>query len=113
MIILARLRHSRNCTKASGSSKRKTVETNSQTSTTSVGEQEIRPEGVKAAKAKRSNAKVKSVAEYTAVWEMRKGNLERKEKLSKLAILDTLLAKTEPLSEAEEVAKNKLLTEYI
>ncbi|KAF3606291.1 hypothetical protein DY000_02045269 [Brassica cretica] len=32
-----------------------------------------------------------------------------KEKLSKLAILDTLLAKKEPLSEAEEVVKNKLL----
>ena len=102
-----------NNTKASGSSKRKTVETNSQTSTTSVGEQEIRPEGVKAAKAKRSNAKGKSVAEYTAVWKMRKEDLEWKEKVSKLAILDTLLAKTEPLSEAEEVAKNKLLAEYI
>ncbi|WZZ58132.1 hypothetical protein YC2023_058239 [Brassica napus] len=92
---------------------RKTVETDSQTSTTSVGEQEIRPEGVKAAKSKRSNAKGKSVAEYTTVWEMRKEDLERKEKLSKLAILDTLLAKTEPLSKAEEVAKNKLLAQYI
>ncbi|KAG2268775.1 hypothetical protein Bca52824_063330 [Brassica carinata] len=85
---------------------RKTVETDSQTSTTSVGEQEIRPEGVKAAKSKRSNAKGKSVAEYTTVWEMRKEDLERKEKLSKLAILDTLLAKTEPLSKAEEVSLN-------
>ncbi|XP_033134061.1 glutathione S-transferase T3-like [Brassica rapa] len=102
-----------NSTKASGSSKKKTVEKNSQTSTTSVGEQEIRPEGLKAAKAKRSNAKGKSVAEYTAVWEMRKEDLEREEKLSKLAILDTLLAKTEPLNEAEEVAKNKLFAEYI
>ncbi|XP_013639298.1 glutathione S-transferase T3-like [Brassica napus] len=102
-----------NSTQASGSSKRKTVETVSQTSTTSVGEQEIRPEGVKAAKSKRSNAKGKSFAEYTTVWEMRKEDLERKEKLSKLAILDTLLAKTEPLSEAEEVAKNKLLAQYI
>ena len=102
-----------NSTKASGSSKRKTVETDSQTSTTSVGEEEIRPKGVKAAKAKRSNAKGKSVAEYTTVWEIRKEDLERKDKLSKLFILDTLLAKTEPLSEAEEVAKNKLLAEYI
>ncbi|KAG2332594.1 hypothetical protein Bca52824_003774 [Brassica carinata] len=85
---------------------KKIVETDSQTSNTSVGEQEIRPEGVKAAKAKRSNAKGKSVAEYTTVWEMRKEDLERKEKLSKLAILDTLLGKTEPLSEAEEVSLN-------
>ena len=35
-----------------------------------------------------------------------------KEKLSKLAILDTLLAKKEPLREAEEVVKNKMLALY-
>ncbi|KAG2293896.1 hypothetical protein Bca52824_040565 [Brassica carinata] len=99
-------------TKASESSRRKTVESYSQTSTTSVGEEEIRPEGVKAAKAKR-NANGKSVDYYTTVLELRKVDLDRKEKLQKLAILDTLLAKTQPLSEAEEAAKNKLLAEYI
>ena len=102
-----------NTTKACGSSKRKSGETGSQLSSTSVTDHEIRPEGVKAAKAKRSNGQVKSVADYTSVWEMRQEDLARKEKLSKLAILDTLLAKKEPLSEAEEVAKNKLLAEYI
>ncbi|WZZ29073.1 hypothetical protein YC2023_012474 [Brassica napus] len=75
---------------------RKTVESDSQTSTTSVGEEEIRPEGVKAAKAKR-NANGKSVDYYTTVLELRKVDLDRKEKLQKLAILDTLLAKTQPL----------------
>ncbi|KAG2290641.1 hypothetical protein Bca52824_050245 [Brassica carinata] len=84
----------------------------SQTSTTSVGEEEIRPEGVKAAKAKR-NANGKSVDYYMTVLELRKVDLDRKEKLQKLAILDTLLAKTEPLTEAEEAAKNKLLAKYI
>ena len=39
-------------------------------------------------------------------------DLAMKEKLSKLTILDTLLAKKEPLSETEEVVKNKLLAEY-
>uniref|UniRef100_A0A0D3CPF8 No apical meristem-associated C-terminal domain-containing protein n=3 Tax=Brassica oleracea var. oleracea TaxID=109376 RepID=A0A0D3CPF8_BRAOL len=100
-----------NSTKASESSKRKTVESDSQTSTTSVGEEEIRPEGVKAAKAKH-NANGKSVDYYTTVLELRKVDLDRKEKLQKLAILDTLLAKTQPLSEAEEAAKNKLLAYY-
>ncbi|KAG2265105.1 hypothetical protein Bca52824_072184 [Brassica carinata] len=71
------------------SNKRKTVESDSQTSTTSVGEEEIRPEGVKAAKAKR-NANGKSVDYYTTVLELRKVDLDRKEKLQKLAILDTL-----------------------
>ncbi|XP_033143216.1 glutathione S-transferase T3-like [Brassica rapa] len=101
-----------NNTKASESSKRKTVESDFQTSTTSVGEEEIRPEGVKAAKAKR-NGNGKSVDYYTTVLELRKVDLDRKEKLQKLAILDTLLAKPEPLTEAEETAKNKLLAKYI
>ncbi|KAF2545560.1 hypothetical protein F2Q70_00023785 [Brassica cretica] len=43
---------------------------------------------------------------------LKKEDLAMKEKLSKLAILDTLLAKKEPLSEAEEVVKNKLFAEY-
>ncbi|XP_013639220.1 glutathione S-transferase T3-like [Brassica napus] len=101
-----------NTPKPTGSSKRKTGETGSQTSSTTVGDQDIRPEGVKAAKAKMNNGQGKSVAEYTNIWEMKKEDLMMKDKLSKLAILDTLLAKKEPLSEAEEIVKNKLLTEY-
>ncbi|KAG2272525.1 hypothetical protein Bca52824_067080 [Brassica carinata] len=85
---------------------RKTGETGSQTSSTNVGDYEIRPEGIKAAKAKRNNAQGESLAEYTSIWEMKKEDLAMKEKLSKLAILDTLLAKKEPLSEAEEVKLN-------
>nr|VDC71886.1 unnamed protein product [Brassica rapa] len=53
-----------------------------------------------------------SVADYETImemkredWEMKKDDLDRKERLSKLAILDTLLAKKEPLKEAEEVVK--------
>ncbi|KAF3576281.1 hypothetical protein DY000_02028647 [Brassica cretica] len=75
----------------------------SQTSSTNVSDHEIRPEGVKAAKYKRNTAKEKSLAEYTSIWEMKKEDLAMKERMSKLAILDTLLAKKEPLSEAEEV----------
>ncbi|XP_018463053.1 glutathione S-transferase T3-like [Raphanus sativus] len=106
-----------NPTKSSGGSKRKA---DSETSTTSEGvkaveEAQTRPEGVKAAKARRSAmGKGKYVANYTAVWEMRKEDLEKKEKLSKFAILDSLIAKskTTTLTEAEEVAKEKLLAEY-
>ncbi|KAG2321071.1 hypothetical protein Bca52824_014284 [Brassica carinata] len=77
--------------------------TNTQTSTTEgFIDAESRPEGIKAAKARRNTPKGKSVAEYASVWEMKKEDLERKERLSKLAILDTLLAKTQALSEPEE-----------
>ena len=65
-----------------------------------------------AAKSKKNSAQGKSVEEYAAIWEMKKEDLEMKEKLSKLAILDTLLAKKEPLTETEEVVKNKLLAQY-
>uniref|UniRef100_A0A0D3API2 Myb-like domain-containing protein n=1 Tax=Brassica oleracea var. oleracea TaxID=109376 RepID=A0A0D3API2_BRAOL len=87
-----------NTPKISGSSKRKAGETCSQTSSTTIGDHEIRPEGIKAAKAKRNNAQGKSLAEYTSIWEMKKEDLMMKEKLLKLAILDTLLAKKKPLS---------------
>ncbi|KAL0856464.1 hypothetical protein Bca101_061617 [Brassica carinata] len=92
-----------------GTSKRKNGEGGSEPSSPHVSEPEIRPEGVKAAKAKRNCAKEKSVAEYTTIFQMKKEDLAMKERLTKLAILDTLLAKTTPLSEAEEVVKNKLL----
>ncbi|KAL0713153.1 hypothetical protein Bca4012_020131 [Brassica carinata] len=101
-----------NTPKAGAVSKRKTVETNSQTSNNEgFVDVETRPEGVKSAKAKRSTGKVRSVGDYKEVWEMKKEDLVRKERLSRLAILDTLLSKTLPLSEAEEAVKNKLLVE--
>ncbi|XP_013589472.1 PREDICTED: glutathione S-transferase T3-like [Brassica oleracea var. oleracea] len=78
-----------NTPKPSGSSKRKAGETCSQTSSTTVGDHE-----------------------YMSICEMKKEDLMMKEKLSKLAIPDTLLAKKESLSEAEEVVKNKLLAQY-
>ncbi|WZZ24018.1 glutathione S-transferase T3-like [Brassica napus] len=108
-----------NAPKAGGGEKRKNVETTTQASTTDgVVDVDPRPEGIKAAKARRNGGKGKSVSDYASVWEMKKEDwkmkkedLERKERLSKLSILDTLLAKTEPLSEAEEAVKNKLLAE--
>ncbi|KAF2575050.1 hypothetical protein F2Q70_00003403 [Brassica cretica] len=84
----------------------------SQTSSPTVEDHEIRPEGVKAAKSKRNTAQGKSVEEYATIWEMKKEDLAMKEKLSKLAILDTRLAKKESLTETGEVVKNKLLAQY-
>ena len=104
-----------NTPKPAGNSKRK--ETCSQASSSSVGDPEVRPEGIKAAKAKKKNsAPLRSLSECQTVWEMkkedllmRKEDLLIKERLTKLAILDTLLAKKDPLTEPEEATKNKLL----
>ncbi|KAH0863386.1 hypothetical protein HID58_080597, partial [Brassica napus] len=43
---------------------------------------------------------------------MERGRRHKWTPLQKLAILDTLLARTQPLSEAEEAAKNKLLADF-
>ncbi|KAF2588627.1 hypothetical protein F2Q70_00038227 [Brassica cretica] len=101
--------------KTTANGKRKTTdepEAVSQSSSIDVGEHEMRPEGIKAAKASRNNGKGKVFEEYKSMWEMKMGDLAMKERLSKLAILDTLLAKKEPLSESEEIVKNKLLAQY-
>ncbi|KAJ4866221.1 glutathione S-transferase T3-like [Raphanus sativus] len=92
--------------------KRKTGEESGQSSSVNVDDHEIRPEGIKAAKARRNNASGKALLDYKSIWEIKKDELAMNEKLSKLAILDTLLVKKESLTEAEEVVKNKLLEEY-
>ncbi|KAJ4911024.1 Uncharacterized protein Rs2_05645 [Raphanus sativus] len=79
---------------------------------TNVADPDVRPEGVKAAKARRNKTEGKSLADYASIWEMKKEDLATKEKLSKLAILDSLIARKDTLSEAEEVVKNKLLALY-
>ncbi|KAL0695283.1 hypothetical protein Bca4012_062463 [Brassica carinata] len=98
-----------NTSKPGANGKRKTGEDASNPSTPNVSDEEIRPEGIKAAKARRNGGKGKAQVDYERVWEIKKEDLEMKERLSKLAILDTLLQRKEPLSEAEEVVKNKLL----
>ena len=101
-----------NSPKTTASGKRKTTEPFSQASSTSVADQEMRPEGIKAVNAIRNNGKGKGFEEYKSMCELKMDDLAMKEKLCKLSILDTLLAKKEPLSESEEIVKNKLLAKY-
>lgn len=101
-----------NTPKATGPAKRKTGDESAQSSSVNVDDHQIRPEGIKAAKARRNNGSGKALDDYKTIWEIKKEDLAMKEKLSKLAILDTLLSKKEPLIESEDVAKNKLLLQY-
>jgi len=94
-----------------GGEKRKTAEVGSQASSSNVGEEEPRPEGIKAAKARRNSRKGMAVEDFKSVHELKMEDLAKKERLSKLAILDTLLAKKEP-TEREENVKNMLLAEF-
>ena len=74
------------------------------------------PTGVKAVKAtaKRPVGEgVKQLEEYQQMWEIREKDLTFKDKLSNKKLLDSLLARTEPLSELEVALKNKLIIEML
>ncbi|XP_010444924.1 PREDICTED: glutathione S-transferase T3-like [Camelina sativa] len=73
---------------------------------------EERPQGIKAAKARRNNSQGKALADYKSMWEVKKVDMAEKEKLQKLGILDTLLAKPEPLSEVDQLIKDKIVAQY-
>lgn len=72
-----------------------------------------RPTGVKAVKSrdKKTMEEGKGLAEFERMWSIKQEDLTRKERLSKLGLLDRLLAKTEPLAEYEEALKKNLINE--
>ncbi|KAF3596402.1 hypothetical protein DY000_02026512 [Brassica cretica] len=69
-----------------------------------------RPIGVKAAKANKGKRAVgeeeKILQGFQQMWEL-------KDKVNKSKLLDSLLARTEPLTELEVALKNKLISEML
>ncbi|XP_024007927.1 glutathione S-transferase T3-like [Eutrema salsugineum] len=79
---------------------------------------EVRLQGIKAgnAKAKMSNGvkeEGKGLSELQSLWGIKKQDLALKNKISDKRLLESLLAKAEPLSEIELTLKNKLLNELL
>ncbi|KAF8050360.1 hypothetical protein N665_0770s0007 [Sinapis alba] len=74
-----------------------------------------RPAGVKAAKAsgKKTIEEDKTLREFESMWVIKQQDLAAKEKLSKMSLLDSLLAKKEPLAEYEEALKKKLISDIM
>ncbi|KAF2552356.1 hypothetical protein F2Q68_00037472 [Brassica cretica] len=72
-----------------------------------------RPPSVKAAKrrGKKPMEEGKGLCEFELMWSIKQEDLSKKERLSKIGLLDRLLAKTEPLPEYEEALKKALITE--
>uniref|UniRef100_A0A0D2ZVB9 No apical meristem-associated C-terminal domain-containing protein n=1 Tax=Brassica oleracea var. oleracea TaxID=109376 RepID=A0A0D2ZVB9_BRAOL len=107
---------------SSGSKRKRVGEEQSFQSSASMpsvnGEDEVmaRPIGVKTAKAKAKRPvgeEGKNLQELRQMWEIKANDLAMKDKLSKTKLLDSLLAKTEPLSELKVALKNKLITEML
>ncbi|KAL1209357.1 Glutathione S-transferase T3 [Cardamine amara subsp. amara] len=112
---------------AGKSKRRKLAEVSAQSSSShplSHGEDEAmgRPPGVKAAKGKPKRNESKStsaeeegkeLADFQSIWEIKKQDLAMRQTLSKHKLLDSLLAKSEPLSEMENALKNKLISDML
>uniref|UniRef100_A0A0D3DJ22 Myb-like domain-containing protein n=1 Tax=Brassica oleracea var. oleracea TaxID=109376 RepID=A0A0D3DJ22_BRAOL len=80
-------------------------------SPTSQATQNKRPPGVKAAKAsgKKPMVQENAVNEFEKMWSIRQHDLVVKERLSKMSLLEGLIAKQEPLAEDEASLKKKLI----
>ncbi|KAF2593345.1 hypothetical protein F2Q70_00043724 [Brassica cretica] len=105
-------------TKIDGSSKKRRCDdgAHSSSSQAATKEAEQRPPGVKAAKGssgKRNVVDGKALSDLQTMWSIKERDLAVKERLSKLGLLDKLIAKPEPLSEEEEALKKKLITEIL
>ena len=71
--------------------------------------------GVKAAKAKAKSKPTTSeeAVEFQSQWEIKQRDFVFKEKLNKQKNFDSLIAKTQPLTELEVALKDKLITEML
>uniref|UniRef100_A0A0D2ZWA8 No apical meristem-associated C-terminal domain-containing protein n=1 Tax=Brassica oleracea var. oleracea TaxID=109376 RepID=A0A0D2ZWA8_BRAOL len=105
--------------KNDGSSKKRKVDDASQSETSQAietdDERTNRPRGVKASKANGKKAMVdgKDFAKFQTMWTTKKQDLEIKERLSKMKLLDSVFGKQEPLQDYEEALKQKLITELM
>ncbi|WZZ57943.1 hypothetical protein YC2023_058050 [Brassica napus] len=114
-------------TKDKVKSKRRKVDSQTAQSSSSVqdghGEEAMtRPVGVKAAKGKgkkpvRKQATLeeeeKERMELKNIWEIKQADFANKQTLNKQKLLDSLVTKTEPLTELESALKIKLITEFL
>ncbi|XP_024006105.1 glutathione S-transferase T3-like [Eutrema salsugineum] len=78
---------------------------------TEIGQGSSRPPGVKAAKAKGKKTTLdgKSCAEFEGMWVFREKEMAIKERLSKMALLESLVARKETLADYEEDLKKTLI----
>ncbi|KAF2598563.1 hypothetical protein F2Q68_00009692 [Brassica cretica] len=76
-------------------------------------ESTTRPPGIKAAKArsKKPIGDAKDYEEFQTMWSLKKEDLTMKKELSKIKLLETLIAKEGPLADYEETLKKKLINE--
>ncbi|XP_023634860.1 glutathione S-transferase T3-like isoform X2 [Capsella rubella] len=85
--------------------RRKCDDLSAQSSSSFPDEDQARPPSVKAVKS--------NLLEFQGMWEIKQKDWAMKQRLSKNNLLETLLAKKEPLSDLEVALKNKLITDML
>ncbi|KAF2541329.1 hypothetical protein F2Q68_00032830 [Brassica cretica] len=98
--------------KNEGSSKKRKCEDAADSSASQPSETK-RPAGVKASKArgKGTMAEESVTNGFQSMWDIKQKDLEVKDRLSKMSILEALIAKKEPLADYEEALKKKLISQ--
>ncbi|KAF3565861.1 hypothetical protein DY000_02018611, partial [Brassica cretica] len=96
----------RKCDEAAQSSTSQATETNND-------QANARPPGVKASKdftKQKTKGEVKAVAEFHSMWSIKKEDFAMKERMSRMKLLECLIAKQEPLADYEEALKKNLIS---
>ncbi|XP_013745969.2 glutathione S-transferase T3-like [Brassica rapa] len=104
--------------KNEGNTKRRKLDEGSQSDNSHAPQtatEEERPPGVKAAKGKnKKNAKgEETLSQFQTMWEIKQKDLVSKDRITKMRLLDRLLAKQEPLDEVENDLRKKLMYELL
>ncbi|XP_048613272.1 glutathione S-transferase T3-like [Brassica napus] len=98
-----------------GDSKRQKLDNGLHSTCSLADDGTTRPPGVKAEKArgKKQVGDEKELDEFQKMWRIKQEDLVIKEKLSKMKLLDRIMAKQEPLDADEEARKKKLINELL
>ncbi|KAF8082676.1 hypothetical protein N665_0812s0006 [Sinapis alba] len=96
--------------KSQGVSKKRKCDDGGDSSSSQAAETK-RPAGVKASK--KSIVEDKNLKDFQSMWSIKQQDLAMQERLSKLSLLDSLIAKKEPLADYEEALKKKLISELM
>ena len=61
----------------------------------------------------KTKAELKAAAEFDTMWSIKKEDFAMKERMSRMKLLESLIAKQEPLADYEEALKKKLISELM
>uniref|UniRef100_A0A0D3AKW8 No apical meristem-associated C-terminal domain-containing protein n=1 Tax=Brassica oleracea var. oleracea TaxID=109376 RepID=A0A0D3AKW8_BRAOL len=110
----AKREKSSGCNENDGNSSKRKSDDGGETSN-SKGAEPKRLAGVKASKAsgKKNMVEEKALKEFESMWAIKQQDLAAKDKLSRMRLLESLLAKKEPLAEYEEALKKKIISDIM